>query len=52
MKSIYTYLIVLFLLFMLLHTPCNYTNTNTTPGVWVGGPVSIVPKPMARWGYS
>lgn len=44
-------LIFLAILIYLNRQPINNT-TNGCKEVWIGGPASHVPKPMARWEYN
>ena len=47
-------LIIFALIFIaiLLYLNTNNNSTKTCKEVWIGGPASHVPKPMARWEYN
>ena len=49
MNSFWILCIVILILLFYTNT---HNSTKTYKEVWIGGPTSHVPKPMARWEYS
>ena len=48
MKAFLLFLCILFITILIIHTPEKECEQSR---MWVGGPSSHVPKPMARWGF-